>query len=448
MDGHIHKGSGEVEDLHRLILKVQNDYPYIDKERTHITGVSAGAGMAVDLMVAYPKQIASGATTAGLPYSETSSAPSFGGCESPGIFKPVEQVVSAMNTEMGTEKRFIPIYIVHSYGDCMIKIKSSENIRDAWGQAFGIDTANPATPPENGETLGTPWTHATYQESNNPSKRIETLFLGTPPDKGLPHGWYGGRDGDYGFSNAPNTAELMWKFFKSFYPPGLAVSITNAAADRATSSVRVDGGVTDTCPLGAVKVTVELLGKSPQTAKEGTVNPDGTFVFTSGSGLPDNTYYRPQVTARDACNQQVTVLGSPVALGNPPDPPPVVRISNIDVKRDCAELTGTARDDAGLVSVDVQIDGKNWMSAVINNETWTCKVCGLAPGRTRRSSGPWTRLASSRSHPHQISKSRHLTTTRCPQTSRRTWRLSGSKNTPAASGPRTRATWISTVLTA
>jgi poly(hydroxyalkanoate) depolymerase family esterase len=378
MPEEIHKGKGEVEDLNLLIQEVQKNYP-IDKTRTHITGISAGGGMAVDVMMAHPELIASGATTAGLPYSETTGAVSWFVCELPGSFNSVDQDVSAMDAEMGGGKKFIPIYIVHSYGDCMLKIQASKNIRDAWGKEFGIDTANP-TASESGETLGTAWTHTTYGDS---SKRIETLFVGAPPSDGPNHGWYGGRgDGKYTFPNAPNTALLMWNFFKSFYSPTLTVSITNAAADSTNHSVRVEGKVTNACPPGAVTVTVELLGRSHRDASAATVNPaDGTFVFTSESGLQDNTYYRPQVTAKDVCNQQSTALGSPVALGNPTDKPPVLTIDNVLVDKDCADLTGTARDVAGLDSVNVRIDGKNWMPAVINHETWTYKVCGLAPGK-------------------------------------------------------------------
>ena len=88
MPEHIHKGKGEVEDLALLIQEVQKAYPYIDKKRTHITGVSAGAGMAVDVMMAHPELIASGATTAGQPYSETSSAVSLACVRAPGRSSP------------------------------------------------------------------------------------------------------------------------------------------------------------------------------------------------------------------------------------------------------------------------------------------------------------------------------------------------------------------------
>ncbi len=178
MPEEIHKGKGEVEDLNLLIQEVQKNYP-IDKTHTHITGISAGGGMAVDVMMAHPELIASGATTAGLPYSETTGAVSWFVCELPGSFNSVDQDVSAMDAEMGSGKKFIPIYIVHSYGDCMLKIQASKNIRDAWGKEFGIDTANP-TASESGETLGTAWTHTTYGDS---SKRIETLFVGGAPQR-------------------------------------------------------------------------------------------------------------------------------------------------------------------------------------------------------------------------------------------------------------------------
>ena len=206
MPEEIHKGKGEVEDLNLLIQEVQKNYP-IDKTRTHITGVSAGAGMAVDVMMAHPELIASGATTGGLPYSETPGAVSVT-CENPGTFKSIDEIAKAMNTEMGDEKRPVPIFIIHSTADCVVKVHAAENIRDAWGKAFGVDTQNPIASCS-GVTKGTPWTHKKYGGPDG-NTVVETLFL-----ENLNHGWYGGRDGKYAYSNAPNTAKLIWEFFKS-----------------------------------------------------------------------------------------------------------------------------------------------------------------------------------------------------------------------------------------
>jgi poly(hydroxyalkanoate) depolymerase family esterase len=205
-DKHIHGGRGEVQDLCEIIEEVRRDYR-VEPDRIHVAGVSAGAAMAVAAMVAHPELIASGVSTAGVPYSETSASVS-GTCKSPGVFKPLDEVVEAMDAEMGQEKRPVPILIIHSTGDCVVNIRASENIRDTWGKAFGVDTASPVLS-VSGVTEGTHWSHSRYGERDGGTV-VETLFV-----EGLPHGWYGGRDGKFAFSNAPDTAQLAWEFFQS-----------------------------------------------------------------------------------------------------------------------------------------------------------------------------------------------------------------------------------------
>lgn len=99
-------------------------------------------------------------------------------------------------------------FIIHSTADCVVKVHAAENIRNAWGKAFGIDTNNPIASCS-GVTKGTPWTHKKYGGPDG-NTVVETLFV-----DGLKHGWYGGRDGQFAFSNAPNTAQLAWEFFKA-----------------------------------------------------------------------------------------------------------------------------------------------------------------------------------------------------------------------------------------
>jgi poly(hydroxyalkanoate) depolymerase family esterase len=205
IDEHIHEGCGEVQDLGGIIEEVRRDYR-VDPDRIHIAGLSSGAAMAVAAMVAHSELIASGSPTAGEPYSETPA--SVGHCIFAGVFKPLDQVVGAMSAEMGEEKRPVPILIIHSTGDCMVSIRASEGIRDSWGKAFGVDLTSPVST-DSGVTKGTRWTHTKYGELGGRTV-VETLFV-----EGLPHGWYGGRDGKYAFSRAPDTAQLAWEFFKS-----------------------------------------------------------------------------------------------------------------------------------------------------------------------------------------------------------------------------------------
>jgi len=148
------------------------------------------------------------------------------------MYKPVEEVAAAMKTEMAPDRirRPVPIFIIQSEADETVNFHYAENIRDSWGKAFGVNTQHPVSPPESGETKGTAWAHAKYGTGpDGNTVVVETLFFHRRPDGGLKHGWYGGRDGEikpphfqlgvFAFSNAPNTAQLAWEFFKAHPRP-------------------------------------------------------------------------------------------------------------------------------------------------------------------------------------------------------------------------------------
>jgi len=213
-----HRGQGDVADLAEIVKEVQNEYR-VDPNRIHIAGLSSGAAMTVAALVAYPDVFASGSPTAGVPYNETSAD------FQQGTFKPVEQVADEMRAEMDGRMRTVPIFIIQSEADQTVKFHYAENIRDSWGKVFGVDTEHPISS-ESGETKGTTWTHNKY---GGPDGVVATLILHPRPDGGLKHGWYGGRDGEikpphfqlgvFAFSNAPNTAQLAWEFFKAHPRP-------------------------------------------------------------------------------------------------------------------------------------------------------------------------------------------------------------------------------------
>lgn len=200
-----HRGQGDVGDLAEIVKEVQKKYN-VDPTRIHITGLSSGAAMAVAAMVAYPDVFASGSPTAGVPYNTTKA--DFTNKQ----LEPVDQTVTAMKAEMNGRMRPVPIYIIQSKGDNTVKFEYAENIRDSWGKAFGIDTSSPGTP-ESGTTKGTPWTHQKYVGTDG-SSVVETLFL-----EGLDHGWYGDNAGPWAYPNAPDTAQLVWEFFKAHPGP-------------------------------------------------------------------------------------------------------------------------------------------------------------------------------------------------------------------------------------
>lgn len=367
----IHAGAGEVEDLWSIVEAVKTSYP-VDDNRIHIAGLSSGGGMTVAALVAHSEKFASGAPTAGLPYAETSSSVGFS-CGNQGTFRPIADVTAAMNAEMGAGKRPVPIFIIHSDDDCTVNIKAARNIRDSWGLAFGVNTATPIDT-QSGTTLGTPWTHAKYPLVDGRTV-IETLFL-----DGLTHGWYGGRDGQYAFANAPNTAQLIWEFFEAHpLDPNQApqVSIAGVTTDEPNACVAVSGTVSDSD--GSITgVTVELLGLHPQSPQSATLT--GNSFSHSRCSLPTDAFYTAKVVATDDGGASTTVTADPVALGTPVNDPPQIQIVGASAQLGCINVNGTVSDDKGVSAVEVKLGNEPWSAADLVQGDWYYEACELANG--------------------------------------------------------------------
>jgi len=205
LDSEIRPGAGEVEDVWQIVEQIKGELN-IDARRIHVAGLSSGGGMAVAAMVAHHDKFASGAAAAGVPYSETPRAVSYGG-PSGVAFRPTEQVVRTMKSVMGAEGRPSPILIVHSVDDPVVDIGAARNLRDSWTACYEIDSTRPGSE-ESGVDGETSWVHSKYRESRKRSA-VETLFI-----EGAGHGWYGGNPGRFSYPAAPDTSSLMWQFFK------------------------------------------------------------------------------------------------------------------------------------------------------------------------------------------------------------------------------------------
>ncbi len=203
-DREIHRGAGEVEDLWQIIEEIKTHHP-VDKQRIHVSGLSSGAGMIIAMMVAHSDKIASGASVAGIPYTERPEAIRHAFNRSPRN-KPVQAVVSAMRAELNENPRTIPLQIIHSENDETVDIQSAKNLRDSWAQCFGVDLGHTLNTRE-GRVGTTHWRHTQYKNSDKESV-LETYFMNGPG-----HGWYGGKPGDFSFPQAPDVSRLIWAFF-------------------------------------------------------------------------------------------------------------------------------------------------------------------------------------------------------------------------------------------
>ncbi|MEJ2455134.1 MAG: PHB depolymerase family esterase [Candidatus Thiodiazotropha sp.] len=202
----IKPGQGEVEDLWQIVEEVKGLYR-IDSRRIHVTGLSAGGGMAVAMMVAHADRIASGAVVAGAAYSETARAVGFFRYNK-GTFKSVTKIARAMDDAMGSRKRPVPIMVVHSHDDATVNIRAAINIRDSWAECYQLDLKK-QTDTNRGMSGKTHWEHIRYHDEHGQTL-IETLFLSGPG-----HGWYGGAPGNYSYPEAPDISEMTWSFFKT-----------------------------------------------------------------------------------------------------------------------------------------------------------------------------------------------------------------------------------------
>lgn len=215
----IHEGQGEVADIAGIITEVQNTYA-IDSKRIHITGLSSGGAMATAVMVAYSELIASGAPAAGIAYGETACAVrgvclSFNWLE-PATwfdwwapkFETTEETVREMTTEMGRNKRLVPLLGLHATSDPKVDVAAAKNNAAAWAALFEVDMTTPIGS-EVGETDGRTWHYNRYGSYGDTSA-IETHFVDGPG-----HAWVGGAQGIYADPDGPDWAAIAWAFFKA-----------------------------------------------------------------------------------------------------------------------------------------------------------------------------------------------------------------------------------------
>ncbi|MFT5896391.1 MAG: poly(hydroxyalkanoate) depolymerase family esterase [bacterium] len=207
---HRRRGSGEVADLHRIATQVSQTYN-IDPARWHICGLSSGAAMTVASLVAYSDVWTSGASVAGIAYGENARAVRFAN-HVPIKHKAMHELVSHMRRNLASNPP-PPLLIVQSIEDRTVGPKCACDLRDAWIKSQGIIPSR-ETRAHNDQPYVDRWpsTHqwdmSLYRRSDG-GCALATFWLhhGT-------HGWFGGRQGAYSVTDAPNTAELIWWFFE------------------------------------------------------------------------------------------------------------------------------------------------------------------------------------------------------------------------------------------
>jgi poly(hydroxyalkanoate) depolymerase family esterase len=241
-DAHIHEGRGEVEDLHRMARQVEKTYR-IDPERRYIIGFSSGGGMAVDSAIAYNEYWAAVASVEGLPYGDwPDSAVS-------GHFKPLQDYVDAIRRELD-DQRTIPLLVVNSRNDEVVRLRAAELIRDAHLTVFGGERTPAAE--ENCSADGISCVQDIYKDRAGKTV-VETVFYdgavsGTRCGSlGCGH-YYSGADDDpkaWAYSRGPSVTRIAWDFFSRQTFSGDRSPAVRPSSAVKDSGVRVTGSATD-----------------------------------------------------------------------------------------------------------------------------------------------------------------------------------------------------------
>jgi poly(3-hydroxybutyrate) depolymerase len=123
-------------------------------------------------------------------------------------FETTEETVRQMATEMGSDKRLVPLLVLHATSDPKVDIAAARNNAAAWATLFEIDMTTPVVS-EVGETDGLTWHYNRYG-SYGAGSAIETHFVDGPG-----HAWVGGAQGPYADPQGPVWAAIAWAFFKA-----------------------------------------------------------------------------------------------------------------------------------------------------------------------------------------------------------------------------------------
>ena len=144
------KNSGENESIKNMVTHVQDDFQ-IDKSRTYITGLSAGALMSMIMIADYPEMFDGAAIMAGGPFKAVEKVKESVDALAGKIDKTPEEwgdLVREENPDFTGE--YPKIMVLHGKNDLVSNFKNSNEVIDQWSNVLGISlddktTTNPET---------------------------------------------------------------------------------------------------------------------------------------------------------------------------------------------------------------------------------------------------------------------------------------------------------------
>lgn len=158
---HQARGTGEPAIIAGLIADVMTQYP-ADRGRVHLVGISAGAGMAGLVAVAYPEMFASLVSASGVAWSAARNVGAALSVMQRGAGDSLPKAEAVINA-MGARRYALPVMVIHGDSDKVVSPRNADETVEQWlgvhrtlRQAGGLPALGAAaatTSQENGYTV-------------------------------------------------------------------------------------------------------------------------------------------------------------------------------------------------------------------------------------------------------------------------------------------------------
>jgi poly(hydroxyalkanoate) depolymerase family esterase len=214
---HQRRGSGEASIIAGIATSVAREFS-VDRRRTHVTGMSAGGAMTVNLGATYPDVFASIGVSAGVEYKAAQDVASGVLVLQTGGPDPDQQGALAY-VAMERAARTVPVIVFHGDLDQTVRPVNGDQVLSQWAQTNDLvddrvdnDTVSDAPAATVAGTVpgGRAWTRYEYE------LRPEGPLLEKWIVHGMTHKWSGGAEGQTFTDPAgPEATEEMLRFFAS-----------------------------------------------------------------------------------------------------------------------------------------------------------------------------------------------------------------------------------------
>lgn len=213
---HQARGAGEPSIIDGMTAKVIAGYP-VDPERVHLAGISAGAGMAALVAVAYPETYASVAFHSGIAWRGATNVMAALGVMAKGPSATEADTLGARAAAaMGARKRAIPALVIHGGSDKVVNPANAAALARQWTRMNAsvrpLDDAPIALQDaagnneRSGEANGYHWTRASFGAGEAVVDELIIAELG--------HAWSGGSStGTFTDEHGPDATGEIVRFF-------------------------------------------------------------------------------------------------------------------------------------------------------------------------------------------------------------------------------------------